>query len=288
MSYSDQKSSEAYMGNPPPYYRHNDEVPQYHTPRFNDAATDSRTLIPATSKFPPTFNCYYTWKLKQVYYLGPSSEDPQYAIAYDYKLFSKKESLHLHNGPTNKAPILATVSRKALGWHDKATITLHGDNGEERTIAFEKPEDASWTSWSKSQVRAFRFRVHKDGEEEEFQWRTSNGNEIKELAGHSSGWKLVRVGLPEPSAGGARKERDLGVTSDGQEVVAVLAHNMSFSMSKGYKFAFMGTGLTGTLGAEWETTAVLSGFWLWWLSLSNSTTSASSASAASAAAAAAT
>ncbi|KAK1597119.1 uncharacterized protein LY79DRAFT_508261 [Colletotrichum navitas] len=49
--------------------------------------------------------------------------------------------------------------------------------------------------------------------------------------------------------------KSFGYSSDGKEVVAVLARSTSWSMTKTYKFAFLGTGLTGTLSEDWETAA---------------------------------
>ncbi|TQN71644.1 hypothetical protein CSHISOI_03887 [Colletotrichum shisoi] len=283
MDYEKGKSFGTSSYPPPSYVSDHQEAPAYHNPRFNYAATDSSTLVPATARFPPTFSCYGQWKWKQLYTLGPSSDEKLFAVSFDTKLFSKKQSLFLHGGSSDKAPIIATTSRKAHGWHDRATITLHIDNGDGQEIQLERPENAGWT---KSEVRAFRIEVRK-GVVEEFQWRTSHGDEIKELAGHSYGWKLVHMGQPQHGGGGGGGEQSFGYTSDGHEVVAVLAHNMSWSMTKGYNFGFLGTGLTGIWGAEWETAAVISGFWLWHLALTKAGASSSSAAAGASAAAAA-
>ena len=67
------------------------------------------------------------------------------------------------------------------------------------------------------------------------------------------------------TAGRSRKERDRGYTSDGLEVVAVIAHNASWSMTKGFRFAFKGSGLTGTFGELWEILVVLSALEMWYL-----------------------
>ncbi|KAK2046276.1 hypothetical protein LZ31DRAFT_462713 [Colletotrichum somersetense] len=207
--------------------------------------TDSRTLVAAAIRFPPKFNCYGQWKWKQLYSLGPSSDEKLFTVSFNTKLFSKKQLLFLHSGPSDKGPAIATVSRKTLGSHHRATITLQGEDGNEQEISFERPEDVSWTQ---GQVRAFRIEVRK-GVVEEFQWRSSHGDEIKELAGHSYGWKLVRMKTQQAG------QKSFGYSSDGKEVVAVLAHSTSWSMTKGYNFGFLGTGLTGTLGEDWETAA---------------------------------
>lgn len=74
----------------------------------------------------------------------------------------------------------------------------------------------------------------------------------------------MRVGAGPAGEGGNRKGREVGFTSDGMEIVAVVVLDWK-SMSKGMRFAFMNTGLTGTFGEEWEIVALLTGWQLWLL-----------------------
>ncbi|KAK2015665.1 hypothetical protein LZ32DRAFT_602310 [Colletotrichum eremochloae] len=271
MDKNEEKLYEAASYDPPAYLDRDQSAPAYQNPRFNHMTTDSTTLVAATTRFPPAFNCYGQWKWKQLYSLGPSSDDKLFTVSFDNKLFSKKQLLFLHSGPSDKGPVIASLSSKTLSSHYRATITLRGEDDKEQEIAFERPENVSWTQ---GEVRAFRIEVRK-GVVEEFQWRSSHGDEIKELAGHSYGWKLVRMKTPPTG------QKSFGYSSDGKEVVAVLAHSTSWSMTKSYNFGFLGTGLTGTLGEDWETAAVISGFSLWHVAAINgSATSASSAAAA--------
>ncbi|KAJ5529274.1 hypothetical protein N7527_002667 [Penicillium freii] len=112
---------------------------------------------------------------------------------------------------------------------------------------------------------------------ERFEWRKSHGNEIRELVGFSYGWKLVRLTGPVNNVAGSRKERARGYTSDGLEIVALIAHNASWSMTKGFRFAFMGAGLTGTMGENWEVVVVTSALQLWFINVQG--TSATTAAA---------
>lgn len=63
---------------------------------------------------------------------------------------------------------------------------------------------------------------------------------------------------PEVGEGVKRKERGGGSASDGREVFTVAAHNPTWSMPTGRRFAFIGMGLTGTLGKQWEMVTVTS------------------------------
>lgn len=121
-------------------------------------------------------------------------------------------------------------------------------------------EDGSW-----HMHRSAWFGVEVGGEEkrrrEEFEWRRSRGGEVKDLGGRLSyGWKLVRL-ASEADHGAVEGER--GYASDGKEVVAVMAHNASLTLTKGCKIEFMGSGLTGVLGERWEIMAVLTAVQLW-------------------------
>lgn len=130
----------------------------------------------------------------------------------------------------------------------------------------------------------YTFEVHvgpKGTMRERFEWRKSRGKEIKELAGHSYGWKLVRLAGPVNSLDGrSRKEREYGYTSDGLEVVALIAHNASWSMNKGFRFASMGSGLTGTMGENWVIIVVTSALQLWYIDVQGNAATTSAATTA--------
>ncbi|KAJ5973181.1 hypothetical protein N7481_010391 [Penicillium waksmanii] len=119
---------------------------------------------------------------------------------------------------------------------------------------------------------AFTFEINPGGkgtDRQRFEWWSSHGTEMKQLAGHSYGYKLVWLSGPTIGAGGSRKERDLGISSDGLEIVAVIAHNDSMIMTKGFRFNYTGTGLTGTLGEGWEVMTLTSALQLWLLDVSD-------------------
>lgn len=94
------------------------------------------------------------------------------------------------------------------------------------------------------------------GHTEDFEWRNSHGDEIKAVGGRTYGWKLVRLS--------SRTGEGVGSTSDGLEVVAVVAQNATWSMSKSANIAFLGSGLNGNMGERWELAALLSGLLLWY------------------------
>ena len=120
---------------------------------------------------------------------------------------------------------------------------------------------------------------------ENFEWRKTHGSEIRDLDRWSRGWKLVRLDGPPPlGQGGERNGRDVGVTSDGKEVVAISGWNSSWSMTKALKFQFLGTGLNGDLGEAWELMAVMTAVRTWYMEYISNAAATSNSSAGVAAA----
>ncbi|KDN68281.1 hypothetical protein CSUB01_10357 [Colletotrichum sublineola] len=257
--------------NPPPYSQDNEEIPTYQTPSagFANGPSDSKSPLNSLVKFPPSFQCYLD-KQEGFYYLGPiSSEERLFAFSASARLQTTMQPLHLHNGPSERDPLIVRMAQKnPRSVNFAATITLH-DPSDPHTvveeISYDKPVNPRSSSVSASCL-AFRVRVGKEGREEEFQWRRSRGTEVKELARYSIGGKLVRMSGPKAGAGGSRKAREQGFSSDGNEVVAVLAPRSNIGIANGLRFKFMGTALTGDLGEKWESVAVITGFWLFGIS----------------------
>lgn len=226
---------------------------------------------------PPTFNGYCSWKSLSTFHLGTSGSHKTHAVKVHDSLFSSKQTLALHAGPTaDQHPVLA--SAESSGWcRDRdfvVTVRARAAGGLDTVVRVERVKKGMLSA-------VFRFEVEVgggggDGEKdagwgaggrETFEWRSSHGEDVKEVAeGSSYGWKLVRLGdgggvsgmaVAGPSGGH-------GVASDGREIVAVVAHNASWSMTKGFRFAFLGSGLTGVFGDAWELVTVASALKLWY------------------------
>ncbi|KAJ5657399.1 uncharacterized protein N7484_001048 [Penicillium longicatenatum] len=242
---------------PPPYTESaqpsHEHVPPYEAPSYGETADGSKNIQSATN-FPPVLNGYFQWKITRTFHLGPSAEEKFICVRVD-----------------------------KWGRTRPATITLPARPGSPHVGPIEEQlMPSSKGSFSASSTWAFEVgATGKESTRGRFEWRSSHGKEIKDLAtGLSHGWKLVWVSGPGASAGGSRKDRVAGLTSDGLEVVAIIAHNASFSMTKGFRFAFMGAGLTGILGKAWEIATLSSALMLWYSDVQK--TAAASAVAASA------
>ncbi|KGO50723.1 hypothetical protein PEX2_063610 [Penicillium expansum] len=265
--------SDALDGLPPPYTEHDPQTaahaPQYDTPSYTESTSTS-----ATTKFPPAINGYFQWKLTTTFHLGPTADEKLYAVSTPATVFNNKPTIVLYDGPTNTHPVMATAHGDKWGRSRPITITLPprpGSQYEEAVVEQVVPGGSL-----KSPNHTFEISVGPKGTtRERFEWRQSHGKEIKELAGFSYGWKLVRLAGPVSNVGGSRKERDRGYTSDGLEIVALIAHNASWSMTKGFRFTFMGAGLTGTMGENWEIVVVISAVQLWFIDVQDAAASAS-------------
>ncbi|KAK1985037.1 hypothetical protein LZ30DRAFT_401700 [Colletotrichum cereale] len=230
----------------------------------------SATLVAATSRFPPTLNAYFRWAFTRTLLLGPSAEEKLFAASPRPGFLSKQREIILYDGPSDKHPVLATIGKSwTAAGSAPATLSMppRPDRGETRISGVPSKLDQSSAHVFSVAVggKATTTAATTEEEEEVFQWRSSRGGEVKELGNTISyGWKLVRRSAePIPAASGSRGARGAGFASDGHEVVAVLATNMT-SMTKGLKFSFMREGLRGTLGERWEVAAVLTGLWVWY------------------------
>ncbi|KAJ5824751.1 hypothetical protein N7447_007091 [Penicillium robsamsonii] len=266
---------------PPPYTERDPqtaaEAPKYETPSYTESSSTS-----ATTKFPPFLNGYFQWKLTSTFHLGPTAEEKLFAASTPATILNNKPSFVLHDGPTNKHPVMATARGDKWGRSRPIAITLPPRPGSQHKHDIVEQVVPGGSLKHISPSYAFEICVGPKGTTpEKFEWRKSQGNEIKELAGLSYGWKLVRLTPPvNRSVGGSRKERDHGHTSDGLEVVAIIAHNASWSMTKGFRFAFLGSGLTGTMGENWEIVVVTSAVQMWLIDIQGSSATTAAASAA--------
>ncbi|KAE8153109.1 hypothetical protein BDV25DRAFT_137182 [Aspergillus avenaceus] len=249
---------------PPPYSEydhpsgHAEQSPQYEA----SYTANSTTLHAATRKIPPILNGYLHWTSTKDLYLGPSAQERLYAVSIQTAK-TGQQTIVLHDGPTDRHPPLGKSESDGYLRAKYFLITLPPRSGSGGNPVIEQIDGVMPY---KRMAPTFSFTVsgaEKRTTREVFQWRSSHGKEIKELGGFSYGWKLVRLSHSTDEAGASRSHRPLGCTSDGKEIVAVIAHNSSWSLTKGFRFAFMGSGLTGTMGEKWETMALVSAVQLW-------------------------
>lgn len=219
------------------------------------------SVQPVNSQFPPTFNVYYQKKLfSATLHISEHADQPLYAI----KLPGWRSGLVLHSGPSDKDAPLATASKGGKwGCHTRVTLPpLPGSS-----------EDASGEAMHshvslKTATYQFAIEVGGGGEHarrENFEWRSSRSDEVKQLDKHSRGWKLVRLDACVEGCDAVPGEPPVAVSSDGGEVVAIWAPSSGLSMTKASKFQFLGAGLTGELGERWAIMAVITALRIWYM-----------------------
>ncbi|KAK2043516.1 hypothetical protein LZ31DRAFT_524394 [Colletotrichum somersetense] len=249
---------------PPPYNKEDPRWLSSDSPGRASAAFSSSRHLNGYGGKTPSGRSYYD--------LGAALDGKRFRVCASCILAKRTEALHIHNGLNSEDDILATITRsvKEASYNGKGqdtfNFTLHAIEGfgnVGKQVKMYRLCDSKW-----GHRNTLELVVDIGGRSERFQWRPSRGKEVRGLAGYSSGWKLVRMTSREAGVGGKRKSREEGFTSDGREVVAVIAHTLS--VRKDFVFAVLGSGCSGALGSAWETAALLSGIWRWWNSVNGS------------------
>lgn len=231
----------------------------YHADYNTRSNYDYSATIPRTSPspgrtllFPPRLVYNTSW-VSSTSHLGPSKEEPLFAVQHPSKLvgcFSRGE-MTLRDGGDKHAPAIASVGPEKGSKMRRSMISIKPRPGDDRKGNLD-------VSMSGSCRTTQRFTLPADPSvgrgAETFEWRTSHGDEVKDLSGGFNwGWKLVRLDGPPVVPGQHRDTR--GYTSDGKEVVAVGAHPRMFH--KNPEFSFLGAGARGELGEVFEIAAVM-------------------------------
>ncbi|KAJ4425095.1 hypothetical protein N0V82_000149 [Gnomoniopsis sp. IMI 355080] len=217
-------------------------------------------------QFPPNINLYrhdaFPGAISRRYFLGEHQHSPLYAVGV-WQSWATQASLVLHNGPSEDYPPLATVAFDAYG--RRMDVTLPPLPGESRAqpITVTAPTLMSSTIGFRVEVP---WPTGPDGSvqwrKEAFEWRRSNSLAVNALGGSAQGgWKLVRLSRELPP-GGLMVAGSGPPSGDGFEVVAACTTSV-MSLTKLWKFCFLGTGVSGALGERWAVMAVTSGLVTW-------------------------
>ncbi|KAI0181410.1 hypothetical protein GGR52DRAFT_524318 [Hypoxylon sp. FL1284] len=199
-----------------------------------------------TMQLPRTLNLYSTSTLGSRHWaLGEHQEAPLLAVSL-HSGWSGKADVVVHGGPLESSAPLATADHKTFG-RGSGTVEL---------FLLPQPLVVPVDGSSGFPHRPLTFAVDTAGRSESFQWRHSSGAAVDSLGGRGSGWKLVRLGADAKPAAGA------ALSSDGKEVVASWAWN-SGSLTKKFKFQFLGSGATGELGDRFALVALASALKIW-------------------------
>jgi hypothetical protein len=172
------------------------------------------------------------------FYIAREKGQRLHAITGQAQRLTKSGETILHQGPDADSPAFgnATIDDKEIKVNlPSGTHVLH-----ELNASFWQKLKSSGTEFY------FDFPVNGSAATERFEWRRSKGEEVKSLQGRGkNGWILSRVG-------------------HGAEPVAVYAVDAA-SMKLSGHFAFLNSGATSELGADFAVTAVLSALSLGYL-----------------------
>lgn len=213
-------------------------------------------------RFPTAFNIYYKscngLLTSAIFQLGEHREQPLYAAKFHLR-WNGKSNLTLHDGPETTSPILSTVESEKLIGRTSSIKVLSPPAPK----AISERMRAEYHLTSESYTFAVETSTEQGSLPERFEWRQSHGEEVRDIAAWSWGWKLVRLTSDAPDGrGGKRDVRGKGVASDGKEVVAVLIDRTTLTR-KMAQVQFLGNGATGKLGDAWEIMAVTTALRIW-------------------------
>ncbi|KAK6076040.1 hypothetical protein SCUP234_07540 [Seiridium cupressi] len=236
-----------------------DDEPAIPPPSYTDATalkTAFRHLDRGGRQFPEKFSISpNTIGSSTKWVLGKVQHQPLYAIGRREQPSGNKPDLVLHDGTSLNSPTFASF-RSLPGSPRTWKVRLPPSDAESEA-GFEL---VSWGSdWRAQKRPILMFSVETDvcGQREEFEWRSSNNDNIRALlGGQSLGWKLVRITqdsfsdqLPGPRGTWPR-------TSKGAEIVAVFS-SCGPDSGVDWRFAFLGTGVKDVLGSKWQTMSVI-------------------------------
>lgn len=246
-----------------------------HTP-----AQTFQQILPVASQavrpqFPPAFNLYRDafpgGALQRSWFLGEHQATPLYAVTVGWAAAASGASLVLHNGPSDDHAPLGTAAYGPAGRRMAVSLPpLFPGRPPQPPHAVHTPTVMDPTFWFVVEIPdgpaagvggAAAAAAATTYHQEKFEWRRSSSAAVGGLGGRAHGWKLVRYCNVLPD-GGISVAGSGPPSGDGHEVVAVCTANM-LTVSKLWKFSFMGTGLSGALGEQWATMAVVTGLVTW-------------------------
>lgn len=251
-------------------------TPHHHPPQtFAQLLPRAAPNTTINRQFPPTINLYrdaFPGALQRRFFLGQHQHPPLYAVGIWPQQQPGAATLVLHNGPSDDFPPLATVAMDARGRRlDVCLPPLQPGDEAEGARAQSVAVTAAPNSFMSSSRFGFRVEVPWSAaggggggagwRKEAFEWRRTSGGggsvAVGVLGGAAQGWELVRLADERLPGGGGGPP-----SGDGHEVVAACTTAV-MSLTKLWKFCFLGTGVSGALGERWAVMAVVSGLAIW-------------------------
>ncbi|KAH8885553.1 hypothetical protein GQ53DRAFT_356522 [Thozetella sp. PMI_491] len=203
-------------------------------------------------QFPAEFSIYGAGAFSRDCILGPHQNEPLYYVS-GHTGWSGKPDVILHNGKTESAPPLASVTLHKWGGGMDVDLPPAQAGGSTR----EAVTSHGWLS--KSYVFSIEVDGPKGPRREEFAWTHGSWSEVSRLGGSLTGWRLTR--------------------SSTGEAVALCAR-VGMSMSKRFTFEFLGSGGAGVLGERFAVMAVITAIGLYVRARRKNNAAATSAAAA--------
>ncbi|KAI1207112.1 uncharacterized protein F4807DRAFT_435623 [Annulohypoxylon truncatum] len=257
---------------PPPY---SEVVPEYHSRSATQPGgipnVSSNTVLTLYRPLPSILDAHYQWRISTIFHLGSITDKRLFAVAVHTGLSGKgpgRPGVILHNGPTDKDPMLAAAGDENGNISSlNSIITLARPSGGASNENYTEIMHAATSSGTAT----FRFSTetgHKQGvRREDFEWRKSKGDQDKNLVDSpwKCGFKLLRLSNRSGKDANLGDGASQGSTSGGPEVVAIFAWNSNWSVMNPFRIEFRESGQTGELGEKFAVIAIITGLRLWTL-----------------------
>ncbi|KAI0104419.1 hypothetical protein F4814DRAFT_455729 [Daldinia grandis] len=190
--------------------------------------------------------------------LGTHTHDFRFTVAINTAA-NKSPLLVIYDGSTDDGSVLATVSKT------KDNLRTYSNSIQVNDTTVTLADHAN------DLHRRYEFSLKLESRREKFEWRPTQGNEVRNMFKHAKGFKLVRLKSNGPGngMGGKRDYRHIDETSDGKEVVAVWATEKSWVpvnlmlTLRPFKFELRASGKSGELGSQFCYFAVATALKIW-------------------------
>ncbi|KAI1779132.1 hypothetical protein F4818DRAFT_240267 [Hypoxylon cercidicola] len=190
------------------------------------------------------------------FHLGDDFNNYLYMVENTSQIRREQSLLKLYDGANVHGGSIAEIQKQIRPTEPGSLVV-------ETQIAVKDPTTQRWSliimeRRSLFAFTRFLFSLIIGFRVEDFEWRPSQGSEVRSVHPHphAHGYKLVRVNR-RSGRGGQRATRQHGESSDGKEIVAVWATFETRHKKRPFTFQLRGSGATGELGAEFPLAALM-------------------------------
>ncbi|KAI1306365.1 hypothetical protein F5Y03DRAFT_140509 [Xylaria venustula] len=240
-----------------------------------DSSVSDVTMSLLYRPFPPVMKVYYQWNLEglsTLHVCGENQQDRLFAVKIHTGYLMKeplreKQGIHLYNGPTRDAPLLA-----AAGDDSVFLKTCPLDNNSRIFLPARKMsglvKEMMRAYITSDKHVAFRFSIEvasgRKLHRQTFEWRKVNKHERDDSTEHG-GYKLFSLPSdPEDAPNGESNSQGASAAAAEDEVLAIFEWRHFLTSPKHpFDLKLVGRGLSGKLGDRWTLMVLITALRVW-------------------------